>query len=373
LSTPAAATERNRQPGIDAARVIATGLVVLHHTAITYGAIGGWFYKEVPNDRSLSSLLLVFFCTLNQAWFMGFFFLLAGYFTTPALRARGGPRFLRDRLLRLGLPLLLFGFVLGPATIALARSAGGADFGTTLLKLWSQGEFEKGPLWFAWALLIFAVLTVPLQRWLGEARAAPSDAVLLTAALVTGLTAFLLRLRWPVGTEVGGLQIGYFASYVALYVAGLLAAPGSWPAHAPETQVRRWRRVAWLALPVLPVVALLGGRWFGLQGRAEGGFSVLALVYAMWEPFVAWGVMLALLQFTRRHFAAPSPLWQRLARRAFAVYVIHPPVVVGVALAWRAVVAPTLLKFAVTGAVAVLVCYGLAGLLLRVPGLRRIL
>ena len=41
-----------------------------------------------------------------------------------------------------------------------------------------------------------------------------------------------------------------------------------------------------------------------------------------------------------------------LARRAYAIYVIHPPVVVGVALAWRDVAAPALLKFAVTGTLA---------------------
>jgi hypothetical protein len=44
---------------------------------------------------------------------------------------------------------------------------------------------------------------------------------------------------------------------------------------------------------------------------------------------------------------------------------------VAVALAWRDVAAPALLKFAVTGALSLWLCYGLAGLLLRVWGLRR--
>jgi hypothetical protein len=40
--------EHERQPptrnfGIDALRVGTIFLVVLHHTAITYGAIGGWY------------------------------------------------------------------------------------------------------------------------------------------------------------------------------------------------------------------------------------------------------------------------------------------------------------------------------------------
>lgn len=206
-----------RNAGIDALRVGTTFLVVLHHTAITYGAIGGWYYKETPTDDSLSSMLLVFFCTLNQAWFMGLFFLLAGYYTPAALQAKGAWRYLRDRLLRLGIPLLAYGFVIGPATIALAQTARGKPIADTLFWLWRHGEFEKGPLWFAWALLIFAVVVV-LWRTLGvhwiepdPERAFPTNAALLAAALGTGVVAFALRLQWPVGNEVWGLQPGYFA------------------------------------------------------------------------------------------------------------------------------------------------------------------
>jgi len=372
----------SRSAGIDALRAGTTLLVVLHHTAITYGAIGGWYYKEIATDRSLSSMLLVFFCTLNQAWFMGLFFLLAGYYTPAALRAKGPWRYLRDRVQRLGVPLLVYGFVLGPITIAMAQTARGKPFVDTLLALWQRGEFEKGPLWFAWALLIFAmgaVLWQMLVKPRGEPAAVrpfPSNAMLLAAALVTGIAAFALRLRWPVGREVWGLQLGYFAGYVVLFAAGCAAAAPRWLEAWPAAQVRTWRRVAWVTLPVLPVVALLGGPWLGLQGRPEGGWNVPALVYALWEPLLAWGVILGLLQRCRHRFAVLGPLGplgQRLARRAFAIYVIHPPVVVAVTLAWRLVPAPALLKFALSGSVACLLCYVLAGALLRVPGVKRVL
>ncbi|MGB7546700.1 MAG: hypothetical protein WBM14_03045, partial [Terracidiphilus sp.] len=64
---------------IDRLRSVMVALVILHHTAITYGAIGGWFWHEVQPSRAPSSILLILFCTTNQAYFMGFFFLLAGY------------------------------------------------------------------------------------------------------------------------------------------------------------------------------------------------------------------------------------------------------------------------------------------------------
>ena len=371
--------ERARNAGIDALRVGTTFLVVFHHTAITYGAIGGWYYKEVPTDGSLTSLLLIFFCTFNQAWFMGLFFLLAGYYTPAPLQTVGSWHYLRNRLQRLGVPLLIYGFVIGPATIALAQTARGRPFWDTLLLLWRQGEFEKGPLWFAWALLIFALGAVVWRAFdarRGETEADrpfPTDVALMLAALATGVVAFALRLQWPVGQEVWGLQLGYFASYVMLFVTGCLAASPRWLERWPAAQVSTWKRVAWISLPVLPVVVLLGGRMFGLLGRPEGGWSIPALVYALWEPFVAWGVILALLQRFQRRFGELGPLGSRVVRRAFAIYVIHPLVVVAVTVAWRHIALPSLLKFAVSGSVACLLCYLLAGLLLRLPRVSRVL
>ena len=372
--TPAA-----RHAGIDALRVATTLLVVFHHTAITYGAVGAWYYKEMPTDGSLSSLLLVFFCTVNQAWFMGLFFLLAGYYTPPALQAKGSWHYLRDRLLRLGIPLLVYGWVIGPASIALAQTARGKAFADTWLLLLRQGAFETGPLWFAWALLIFAAAAALWHRLGGRRaranprRAFPTDAALLVAALVTGVVAFALRLQWPVGQQVWGLQLGYFASYTLLFVAGCLAASPRWLERWPEAQVRTWRRIAWLTLPTLPIIVLVGGRLLGIPGQPEGGWSIPALVYALWEPFVAWGVILALLKHVERRVAEPGPLSARLARRAFAIYAIHPPVVVAVTLAWRGVAAPALLKFALSASLACVLCYIVAGLLLRLPGVRRVL
>src|SRR6202161_2907284 len=103
-----------RNAGVDALRAAVTLLVVLHHTAITYGAIGGWYYREIAPSQSASSLLLILFCTANQAWFMGLFFLLAGYYTPPAFRRHGVTGFVGERVLRLGTPILVYLLVLHP-------------------------------------------------------------------------------------------------------------------------------------------------------------------------------------------------------------------------------------------------------------------
>ena len=146
-----------RELYIDRLRSVMTALVILHHTAITYGASGGWFYNELKPSGSASSSLLTMFCATNQAYFMGFFFLLAGYFTPGSLERKGYSRFLCDRFLRLGVPLLLFIILLGPLTAAIVNAAQGGSFWGTFAWLWHHQRIINGPMWFAQALLMFTL------------------------------------------------------------------------------------------------------------------------------------------------------------------------------------------------------------------------
>jgi len=373
-TTPAGAPGRNG--GIDALRAAVTLLVVFHHTAITYGAMGGWYYRELLPSATVGSRLLVLFCTVNQAWFMGLFFLLAGYYTPPAWHRYGTSGFIQGRLARLGIPIIVYALLLHPLTVALAATARGRSFYRVFTYIWTHGEFEPGPLWFTEALLIFSAAWLLARLYHRDAaappRAFPTDTVLLIAAALAGITAFVLRLIWPVGVNVAFLQLAYFPCYVVLFAAGCRAADGRWLERVPPQQAVRWRRIAWIALPLFPIVAILGSRIGWLGGRAEGGWNLQALAYACWEPFVAWGFILGLLLWFQRRFATLVGLWPPLARRAYLIYIIHPPVLVATALLWRGVQAPALLKFAVTGSIACALCYLVAGILLRVPRVARI-
>ncbi len=396
LAAPVAA---RRNAGLDALRAALTLLVLFHHTAITYGANGGWYYHEAETDGTPGTVLLSLFCTVNQAFFMGAFFLIAGYLTPGAVERNGAWPYLRERALRLGVPILAFCLFIGPLAIvlatratpaaaAVAQSARALALGERLLLYGRLGLFGVGPLWFATALLVFSFVYVAWRalasRWPALPRSAagrpfPSDVTLAAAALATGAAAFALRLAFPLGVESFGpafgyfsTDLGYFASYVVLFAAGCLGASAQWLDAAPAAQRRRWLIAALCALPVFPVVGWLAPHAPALQGNAGGGWNVQAAIYAFWEPLVAWGFILGLLHAFQRRFASLGPIGSALARRAYAIYIIHPPVLVAMALAWRHVEAPPLIKFAVTGTATCLACFWLAGLLLRAPWIRRI-
>ncbi|MGD0683025.1 MAG: acyltransferase family protein [Terracidiphilus sp.] len=366
---------------IDRLRSVMTVFVILHHTAITYGAIGGWFWHEIDPSSAPSSQLLILFCTTNQAYFMGYFFLLAGYFTPASLERKGYARFIGDRCLRLGLPLLAFGLILGPLTVGIVNYVQGKGFWPAIVWLWQQKQFINGPLWFAQALLIFslvycgwrAVIGSPLAQSQRMPSPVPAGYWWLLSALGTGAVALAIRQFVPTGENVFGLQLGYFATYIFLFAAGIAAWRYDWLRQLTWKNARTGIIALVIAWPAMPVgIAVAHALNEGGKSNFGGGLSWAAILYALWEPFVAWGLIALWLVVFHARMNQPSKFWAWLNRRAYAVYIIHPPVLVGISLLLHGWVAPALVKFGTVGVLACIGCWLVADPLVRLPGVRRV-
>lgn len=381
MFTAGSSGESGRTEFIDRLRVVLTALVIAHHTAITYGGSGAWFYREVTDSARPSSLLLTLFCAVNQSFFMGMFFLLAGYFTPGALQRKGAVRFIMDRGLRLGLPLLVFGFLVGPLTVALSSSANGQSVLSTWASLVRSGTFVMGPLWFAWALLLFGLAWVV---WIGTmSRAAtrcadpqaplPSGRTWLLSALLVGVAALGIRQWVPVGQNVLGLQLGYFASYVFLFFLSCRSSASRWLERVSSDQARVWLLVSLVTIPLLPLGAALSEALGGKAVNFNGGLSVASILYAFWEPFVAWGIIAALLLKFRQRFNVRDPRWRRWGESAYGAFVVHAPIVVALSVLLAPWPAPPLLKFCLVAVACTVLSFLTARALRALPGFARIL
>jgi fucose 4-O-acetylase-like acetyltransferase len=165
-----AAEPRMRLYFADYLRAALVSLVVLHHLAITYGGSGSFYYTEPATDSAAAGLLSLF-TGFNQAWFLGAFFLISGYFSPGSFDRKGARQYLKDRLIRLGIPLLIFFFVLNPITVYIAFShlpaAQLAAKGITppLALNWQFyiQSVGTGPLWFVELLLIFELAYIAFR------------------------------------------------------------------------------------------------------------------------------------------------------------------------------------------------------------------
>lgn len=372
---------RPRELYIDRLRTVMTVFVILHHTAITYGAPGGWYYNELKPSGSLASFLLTLLVATNQAYFMGFFFLLAGYFSPPSLERKGYGRFLGDRFLRLGLPLLVYILLLNPLTVAIINAWEGKGFWSTFAYYWHHAIIGNGPLWFAQALLIFSIGYCAWRALAGLslasvpriARPVPSPRWWVISAFAVGLAALAIRQFVPTGVNVFGLQLGYFASYMFLFALGIAAWRYDWLIGLQWKDARLMIAGLIITWPLMPLAIIAAHAMYG-PGKANfgGGLSWPAILYALWEPLVAWSLIAAWLLVFRARMNRPSSFWAWLNRRAYAVYIIHPPVLVSLSLLLHHWIAPALLKLFVTGGLACTACWLLADPLVRLPGLRRV-
>lgn len=363
-----------RQHHLDRLKVLLTALVVFHHAAITYGATGDWFYQAPRTEATVTRQVLTLFCAVNQSFFMGMFFLLSGYLTPGSLQRKGVARFLKERLIRLGIPLLVFGTVLGPLTVQMANVVAFSDSRWTFVT--DTGlRFVMGPLWFCWALLIFSFAFVGLHHFRLNVNlpGLPSARVLLVTAVLVGLAAFAVRLVVPVGYNVLGLQLGYFVSYLVLFAAGCMAAHHRLLEKLSSIHVRSLVRVSLASLPMLPVLLLVFQRMGIPETGFAGGWNLAALAYALWEPLVAWGVIGGLLVWGRLHLNQPSRAWPFWTENAYGAFVVHAPVLVAVSLASASFAWHPLAKWLCVSSVATVLSFALSSVLRRVPAIQKVL
>ncbi|NTU62438.1 MAG: acyltransferase family protein, partial [Chloroflexi bacterium] len=189
---------------IDNIRVFLTILVILHHLMIIYTEAGSFLYTEGRQDM-ISAVLGVWFCAANQAYFMGFFLLIAAYFVPGSYDRKGAGQFLKDRLIRLGIPLLVYSWIISPLTWMVITYVT-QGYLLPLGDYFPGAKFEAiigaGPLWFVEALLIFTVVYVAWRKMFQpnapvpsvqlDSRFPSSKAIVLFAVLMAAAT-FALR------------------------------------------------------------------------------------------------------------------------------------------------------------------------------------
>ncbi len=372
---------------IDNLRILLVMLVILHHLAVTYGGDGSWYYYE-GQVEPIATTVLTLFVAVNQAFFMGFYFLIAAYFVPRSLERKAPKQYLKERFLRLGVPLAFQLLVMGPLlNYGLAVNVWGFDG-----SLWTYiGDYcsdyqgpDTGALWFVEALLIFSIL---YALWWGLAKppahkvrsegVAPGNMAIAIFALAVGLITFIVRIWLPVGWNFVPLnfQLPHFPQYISLFIVGTIAYRRGWLAAISEDAARGrlWGRVVAFLIALAPVLFVAGGALEGGTAPFRGGIHWQALTYALWEQFVCVGMVISLLVRFRKRHDHQGRLARAMSASAYAVYVCHAPILVFVALGLRSIELYPLLKFVLASLISIPICFLVGGFARRLPLAGRIL
>ncbi len=347
---------------IDNLRILLTVLVILVHLAITYGAPGDWYFTDAPLNDELSKILMTLFVAVSQSFFMGMFFLISAHFASGSIDRKGPTAFFKDRLLRLGVPLVFFVLFLSPLVkYSIARFADGTDEPFLAFYFHYLGHLHGGnvgPMWFVEFLLILSaflcILQIALGRWMAKGTSkhkAPGNIGIAAFAIGLGLVTFVVRLWMPRGTEFAPLhlQIPYTPQYVALFFVGILAARQNWFATLPLRSAKIWGVVVLAMLAAFPVIVIIGSGADGDLSVFDGGMNWQSLVAALWEQMIGLAIMVVLIVVFRSTLNGQNRLTGALSNSAYAVFIIHPVVIVPLAIAFAGVEFGSQTKFLIFG------------------------
>ena len=376
---------------IDHLRAALVILVVLHHVALVYGAsVEGFYYLEPPFTDPLAFLVLLVFALVNQSWFMGAFFLLAGYFSTGSLDRKGPGSFLKGRLLNLGIPIILFEFLLNPISRIGWWLMPPTLTGITDPPTWQAypNLIGLGPLWFAAMLLIFSfgygAWRILTRNRTSSSSSSKSESLLPSYPsigvfiLALAVTSFLVRMIIPLGKSVLEFPtLAYLPQYLSFFVLGTVAYRRNWFRALPSSM-----GVAGFATAVVAGIFLFplafSGHLLSLEltpalENAWGNGQWQSAVYSLWDSIFAVGICLGLIPLFRRFFNGQGRFGRFLSQQGYTAYIIHIPIIVLLAFALRGIELAPLLKFGLASLIGVPTSFAVAHIVRKIPLASRIL
>jgi len=355
---------------VDKLRLFLTAIVVVHHCFWVVAA--GWFpfYRpwEIDTPTRVISFIVL---TADQAYFMGLFFFLSGLVTVPSLRRKGAFQFLKDRLVRLVIPAVLYDLILFPLLFcflqaawyqpvweskspydAIAYAVSYASFGD----VWSiyykyilpELIFIGNHMWFTitlFALNVLAVLLItiikPLNVKLLETTLPTQESIQMPLknmvkllhifAFILFVVNFLLRLAcipdyiwYPV---IG--NVGFIGQYVVAFTAGILASHHKFLDHVQQSHLKFSLIHSFVFFNLAqifqtyapgPIKASIG----------DYGHMILATLF---EQYFALFWSYALLVIFKTYFnGEPSKRVSYFIGAAYSTYIIHQWVVIPIAV-----------------------------------------
>jgi len=346
-----------------------------------------YLWRAFPIVDSRSWFGLDLFCAWQDVYLMALMFFLSGLFVVPSLQRKNDWRFLRDRVVRLGLPYAFGVAALMPLAVYPVYRLTAADpsiaaywYALLALPFW-----PVGPLWFLWQLLAANIIAAALHwaapqaiatlaRWSAAAKkhlaryfaalvavsalAYVPLAVIFTPWAWSNSGIFTVQLCRPL------LYAVYFFAGVGIGAAGiergLMAVDGA--------LARRW--AIWLAAALASLLL-----WMGLTAWTMANVTALAIQIAAECSFAlacAAGCFF-LIAVSLRFAVRQSRILDCLSANAYGLYVVHYDFVVWLQYALLATALFAVVKAAIVFAVTLILSLATTLAVQRIPFAARLI
>lgn len=333
----------------DAARALLMLLGIPYHVAMAYRANQVWIVNAQEGD-----LLFTWMAAVIHLFRMPAFFVIAGYFAALLLMRRTPGAWLKNRLIRLGLPFIAALLTLNPLLNLLCELSNFSIW--SALGSWEKNSLQSGGywvrhLWFIIVLLYLCAVAALLSRVAPRVGQA-SLSVRADAMMARNMPLALLGLGVMIGAwEAGAIELFYVWGFATNLPQEILRID-------QLIQFAPWFALGWLVCRApqfraalhrpSPLIALAGlaATLLYLQIGRE--------VHPMTERFIGTIAAIAMTQMLlaamKRLANRPNRAVQALVSGAFVIYLVHLPITAGLVVLGQQIAMPIMIKGALVAA-----------------------
>jgi peptidoglycan/LPS O-acetylase OafA/YrhL len=361
---------------LDNLRAFVILLVILLHTSMIYMAYAPEWWSVLDPKNSLGFTMLVLVIDVP---IMPMMFFISGYFALGSLRRQGPRPFLRDKLVRIGLPWAFGVLFLAPMVVYMALIS--RNKAIPFLEFWRTrfwGDlYQQSVYWYLGILMLLFlglvwVYEISLRVRSSEPAQNPPDRKAIAWFLgLTGAAFLLISMAFYVDAWSGNWLLIYQPVRSPLYIGYF--ALGVYAGH------NRWFREGGFQPNVgslWPIWALSGAAYLGLRlmaGATTDTSIWMRIGTAVLFNTFCFSSLLFAAQVFRQKANGAGRGWKSLASASYGIYYLHPLVMFPIAYLFTPLQIPIVVKAAVVLLLTAGVCWAVTtGVLKKLPGLKAI-
>jgi glucan biosynthesis protein C len=308
--------------------------------------------------------------------------MISGYFTPISYDRKGYTTFLKERFLRLGIPLVVFSLVVIPFFwyILYYMDFRGGDYLSYWEFLLSKYYWQTHHLWFLVNVLVLDCCYVICRLIPNPVKAIerkplvkiPGNRSIVMVVAWLAVAAFVVRIWYPIGRfdPLKLAEPAHLPKYVSLFVIGSIAYRRGWLFAVPASVGMNWLLIGSVTASLFPFMYVRDWEQFT---PFVGGFHWQSLVFATWESIVCIGLCIGLVVLFREDFNGQGNLGRVLTANAYTVYLIHLVVVVFLQYALITANLYPFMKFVLVTSLGILLSFLISHYLKKLPFAERIL
>lgn len=367
---------------LDNLKIALTILVVANHASQAYtNRNTGYPIHQGGDIPGINDFLIGVFLDVNNAFFMALFFLISAYFIPASLERKSTSHFLKDRAKRLLTPVLFFVLLIFPifGTLFNSDKMSAEEF---LIKRYFNlvsGEMQLGHTWFILVLFIFSctyaiyykVICCKQTKGL-KTLDVPRNGRIVLLTLGLSVVVFMVRIVFQPGywTIFHLFEPARTALFIGMFAIGTIAYKNKWIEKIPVKTGVIWGIISIIAIIIEPIITKLLLKGPDMWAK---GFNLNSFVVSAWDSILCVGLSISLIVLFRQRFNFQNKILRNAANDSFAVYLIHPFVLVVFQGILLNIGIHPMLKFIIVTVVSTVVCYLLSRLIRKLPLVSKII